>query len=41
MSKMICQICNKVFNSANHLKTHNISIKDYYDIYLKKENEGI
>ena len=42
----ICKICNKKFNShipsAFHLtKMHNMSIKDYYDKFYKKENEGI
>lgn len=43
---MICQICNKEFSSNRSLgihvvHTHNISTKDYYDKYLKKENEGL
>ena len=42
----ICKICNKKFNShipsAFHLtKMHNMSIKDYYDKFYKKENKGI
>lgn len=42
----ICKICNKKFNShipsAFHLtKMHNMTIKDYYDKFYKKENEGI
>lgn len=47
--KVKCLICNEEieFKDArglskfiNHLKTHNISAKDYYDTYLKKENDG-
>lgn len=37
-----CKICG--VNSKKlglHLKAHKISPKDYYDMYLKKENEGI
>ena len=45
--KMFCKICNQqtkysidVF-SQNHLrKIHNINMKQYYDMYFKKENEG-
>lgn len=41
----ICKICNKEFKNLNpigrHLKfCHNISIKEYYDKYLKSDNEG-
>lgn len=39
---MICKICG--VNSKKlglHLKAHKISPKDYYDMYLKKENEGV
>ncbi len=41
-----CLICNKEFSAYNSLsyhitKTHNIDKKDYYDTYVKKENEGI
>ena len=38
-----CAICNKEYkNFGVHLKSHNISPKEYYDKYLKKnENEGI
>jgi len=42
-----CKICNKKFKSkkiaqalAIHLKQHNISTKEYYDKYYKKEIEG-
>lgn len=41
---MICKICKKELNDfhslSNHLVKHKISIKSYYDIYLKKEDEG-
>jgi len=42
---MKCSICLKEFKKANklslHLNDHNISKKEYYDKYLKKENEGV
>lgn len=40
---MICKICaNEVYddNFAKHVKLHNIKIKEYYDKFIKKENEG-
>ena len=43
----ICKICNKLFTSAasfsSHIKNYHkpLNIKQYYDLYLKKENEGI
>ena len=42
----ICKICNKEFKTLDpigfHLKIcHNMSIKDYYDMYFKRTNEGI
>lgn len=37
----ICKICNKEVDLRTHLKTHKISAKDYYDKYLKKQDEGI
>ena len=41
-----CLICNTEFNSANDFKNHittieNLSEKDYFDTYLKHDNEGI
>ncbi len=44
-----CKICNKIIEYTKyhtnqvsaHLKKHNISQKDYYDIYLKRPDEGI
>ena len=42
MKKMICQICNQETNKlCSHIRSHNISSKEYYDRYLKKENEGV
>ncbi len=42
---IICKICNEnIKNYATfwrHLKIHNLTTKDYYDKFLKKENEGI
>jgi len=44
--KIICQICKKHFKNWNLLSKHimnlhKIKVKEYYDKYLKKENEGI
>jgi len=42
-----CKICNREFKNLQGIATHlrykhkNISSKDYYDKYLKKDNEGI
>lgn len=38
-----CAICNKQFKSrlGSHIVTHNITIKQYYDKYMRQENEGI
>lgn len=46
MSNLTCSICNSNFEKqillTNHIKKyHNMSYKDYYDIYIKSENEGI
>ena len=42
---LICMICGMTFNTfkqlSYHIKTHKITTKEYYDKYLKKENEGI
>lgn len=43
---IICQICGKVCNgytglSRHIVRVHSMKSKDYYDKYLKKENEGI
>lgn len=42
---MICKICNKEINNygfPSHLKClHNMTTKEYYDKYLKEEDEGI
>ena len=38
-----CAICSKqfsIFGIAHHIKTHEISFKQYYDSYLRKDNEG-
>lgn len=42
---MKCEICQKEYNSYNalskHLTKHNISKQEYYDKYLKSdENDG-
>lgn len=40
-----CEICNKTFEKfkylSYHLKVHNMTAKKYYDIYFKKDDEGI
>jgi len=42
--KSLCKICQKEFSSffklSHHCKQHNLSAKEYFDLYLKKENEG-
>jgi len=38
-----CQICEKYFNMislSNHIKKHKISVKEYYNKFLKKDDEG-
>jgi hypothetical protein len=43
--KIICKICEKEFKNiqclSNHIRLHLIKPKNYYDQFLKKENEGI
>lgn len=41
-SRLVCQICKLKFKKMeSHLRhAHRITIKQYYDTYLKKENEG-
>ena len=42
--KYICKICDKEISSHGlgmHIKWHNLTKKEYYDKFLKKENEGI
>jgi len=45
MKKIKCKICNREFRNfiglGQHLKTHKISSKDYYDKYLKQDGEDI
>lgn len=45
MNKIICKISGKEFNSfrgfLNHLRKYKMSSKEYYDLYLKKEAEGV
>lgn len=39
---MKCEICSKDFlRLGSHIITHNMTIKEYYDKYIRKENEGI
>ena len=37
----ICKICGEELKTMHHLQKHNISSKDYYEKYLKKDDEGI
>ena len=42
-SKIHCKICNRDIGAhawGVHLKTHNYTVKQYYDTYLKQPNEG-
>lgn len=46
MSNLICKICNKEFEkyinlSAHIAKFHKMNIRDYYDCYVKNENDGV
>lgn len=45
MSTIICKICNQECNGNRgintHVRSHNLHIKDYYDLYVREENEGI
>ncbi len=40
-----CEICGREFKLvkgfSSHIRIHKITIKDYYNNYLKKDNEGI
>ena len=39
---MKCAICNIEFSRlGSHVKTHNISIKEYYDMFIKSNDEDI
>lgn len=41
---IICKICEKELNVGglgSHLRIHNLNKQEYYNLYLKKENEGI
>ena len=39
--KDVCKVCNKYcLNLGNHIIEHHISAKQYYDIYLRKPDEG-
>ena len=38
---MRCLICGLNFNHLGlHIKFHNITDKEYYDLYIRKPNEG-
>lgn len=40
---MTCKLCDKTFLNpngfGNHIKSHNIETKEYYDLFLKKNDE--
>ena len=36
----ICKICGKELKTMHHLQKHNISAKEYYEKYIKNDNEG-
>lgn len=38
--KKICAVCGLKMNQ-NHLRTHNLSRREYYDLYIKKDGEGV
>ena len=44
-NRLKCQICKENFTSfsdiSNHILNHNITVKDYYDKFFKKNKEGI
>ena len=41
MKKEICKICGELTVLSKHIRKHNLTTKEYYDKYLKKDNEGI
>lgn len=46
MTELVCEICNQKYDNYRsfslHIKNkHKIEPKDYYDMYLKKDGEGI
>src|SRR5574344_2303251 len=41
MIMTICKICGKDVDIRTHSKVHKLTSKEYYDEYIKKENEGI
>ena len=41
MIMTICRICGKDVDIRTHIKVHKLTSKEYYDRYIKKENEGI
>lgn len=39
---MKCKICGIEYNRlGSHIKIHNLTLKQYYDLYIRKFNEGI
>ena len=42
MKKSCCAVCGKIFKQVgNHIEKHHISIKEYYDAFMKKEGDGL
>ena len=41
MKKEICKICGELCVLSKHIRKHNLTTKEYYDKFLKKENENI
>jgi len=42
---MKCEICKREFQNArglcSHIQSHQMNVKEYYDKYLKRENDGV
>jgi hypothetical protein len=40
-----CEICNREFKNvkclSNHLRIHKVKSKEYFDLYLKKDSDGV
>lgn len=39
---MMCKICGKEYKQlGNHVRKHNIFLKEYYDKFIKTKDEGL